>query len=295
MWVWLTIFASFVQNFRFMLQKRLADTGLSPAGATYARFIWSAPLLVVVLWVIYGPLASARPILSTMFWGHLALGGMAQLSATIFMIALFSHRNFAVGTIFKRTEVLLSALVGVVFAGDYLPLTGWLCLLLGFVGVVLMSKDPRTQSAKWLNLTVYYGLGAGFFFGISGVAFRKASLALNLDSFVVSAWTTLACAVWFQLLILTLYLVARDRAQIVAVLQAWRVTSLVSLTSVLGSSGLFMALTLMNAAYVNAVSQVELIFAAISSYYYFNERLNGRELLGAALIIISAITLILYG
>ncbi|MEM1007353.1 MAG: EamA/RhaT family transporter, partial [Pseudomonadota bacterium] len=51
LWIPVTIAAASIQTVRFMLQKSLSSVKLSAAGATFARFAFSAPLAVVGLWL----------------------------------------------------------------------------------------------------------------------------------------------------------------------------------------------------------------------------------------------------
>ena len=44
-WIAATIFAAFMQNLRFLLQHHLRKSTLSTAGATWARFLYSAPIV----------------------------------------------------------------------------------------------------------------------------------------------------------------------------------------------------------------------------------------------------------
>jgi len=80
------------------------------------------------------------------------------------------------------------------------------------------------------------------------------------------------------------------------VVASWRVSSLVGVTSMLGSFGWFVAFALQNAAYVKAVGQVELVFTFLASYFVFKERSTRKELLGIGLIVASILLLVLgYG
>jgi hypothetical protein len=47
-----------------------------------------------------------------------SVGGMAQMLATACVVALFARRNFAVGITLKKTEVILTALIGLVVLGE---------------------------------------------------------------------------------------------------------------------------------------------------------------------------------
>ena len=44
LWIIASVAAAAFQTVRFMLQKHLAQVSLSAAGATFARFVYSAPI-----------------------------------------------------------------------------------------------------------------------------------------------------------------------------------------------------------------------------------------------------------
>ena len=116
-WVLISIAAAFFQTLRFMLQKHLATDRLSATGATFARFVFSAPLIVVAM-LFYGAISGqSLPLVSARFGVFAAVGGISQILATVAVVALFSERNFAVGITFKKTEVILTALVGFLVLG----------------------------------------------------------------------------------------------------------------------------------------------------------------------------------
>ncbi|WP_311136117.1 MULTISPECIES: hypothetical protein [Pseudooceanicola] len=125
-WIPVTLAAVLFRNGRFMLQKQLAATGLSATGATFARFLWAAPLV----WIAPGLSGIAWPHLPPAFWPVALIGGITQILATICVVALFKSRNFAVGIPLKKTEVLLTALIGLILLGDAmsLPALGAICL-----------------------------------------------------------------------------------------------------------------------------------------------------------------------
>ena len=45
LWIYAAVFAAFVQSLRFMLQKQVKEAGLSTAAATFARFVYAAPVV----------------------------------------------------------------------------------------------------------------------------------------------------------------------------------------------------------------------------------------------------------
>lgn len=292
LWLWLTLAAAFVQNARFMLQKRLSDTGLSAAGATFARFLWSTPVIAVLLWGYLRATGAGFPQIDGVFLALITLGGATQILATLCVILLFSHRNFAIGTSFKRTETLQAAIIGTIFLGDHLPVIGWVLIALSLIGVLMMSKNPLGDERSFFNRSTGLGLASGLFFGICAVAYRGAALRLEQDDMFVAALTALAFAVWVQFILLLGYFALRDRDQIMKVVASWRLTSLVSVTSLMGSGLLFSAFTIQNAAYVGAAMQFELIFAALGSWFIFKERITWRE--GAGMVVLSGAIVLLF-
>lgn len=297
-WIALAVFAAVAQNIRFILQKHLAGSGLSVAGATFSRYVWSAPALVIIIPVLFWIQQEPLPEVSLRFLIFICLGGSFQILATFCVVALFKQRNFTVGITFKKTEVLQAAVFGILILGDSISPAGWLVILLGVVGVILLSDPPRDgvksfSFARMFNRATALGIGSGIFFGICGVCYRGAALSTGVDNMVLTGLFSLACAVFFQAGILAAYMRTFEQGEISRVMGTWRITSLVGLTSMIGSGCLFMAFSVQNTAYVNAIGQIEVVFAAFASYFVFNERTKPREICGIALVVISIILLIL--
>ena len=61
----------------------------------------------------------------------------------------------------------------------------------------------------------------------------------------------------------------------------------------LGSVGWFTAMTLINATYVRALGQVELIFTFLTSVFFFKEKITSNELVGTVLIVGGLLVLLL--
>jgi len=298
LWIPITIAAAFAQNLRFMLQKHLKATRLSTAGATIARFLYSAPLVALVLvgYLQLGGHGFVAP--GNGFWAYAIIGGLTQIMATMLVVALFTERNFAVGITLKKTEVMLTALVGLIVLGEGVSALGFLAISVGFLGVLLLSDPPdRAPGTSWqarvFNKASLYGVGAGLLFGICSISYRGATLAVPSDDFLMRALVTLAFVTAFQTVAMGVWLGLTDPAEIGRVLASWRVSALVGVTSMLGSMGWFMAFTLQNAAYVKALGQVELVFTFLASHFIFRERSTARELGGVGLVVGSVLLLVL--
>lgn len=296
LWIPITVGAALAQTIRFMLQKQLKTTKLSTAGATFARFVYSAPLVALVAIIYARTTGQGAPDIPVAFWGYAVLGGTTQIMGTVFVVALFSHRNFAVGITFKKTEVLLSALIGFALLGDMVSVVAVLAMVLGLAGVLLLSDMPsmagRFHQRIW-NKGTALGLAAGLTFGVSGNGYRGASLSLGSGDVFYRAIVTLACVTAFQTGVMAIWMIWRERGEITRVFQAWRIASLVGLSSMAGSICWFTAFTLQTVAYVNALGQIELLFSLLVGAFIFGEKVSPREWQGLTLLTASIVVLVL--
>lgn len=296
-WVIATVLAAAFQTVRFMLQKQLSMGALSTAGATFARFVYSAPLVLLLVAVYLTARDLTLPAFNGLFWTYALAGGLAQILATICVVALFRQRNFAVGITFKKTEVVQTALVGLLILGEGVTALAFAAILLGLIGVLFLSGTPGLTGnwrARILTRAAGLGLLSGVLFAISGVTYRGASLELASDDPFLRAMVTLGAVTASQTIAMSLWLRWREPGQISAVIAARSRAVWIGLTSMAGSLCWFTAFTLQNAAYVNAVGQVELIFSLAASVLFFNERFTRREAAGIALLSASVLSLVLF-
>lgn len=295
LWILITLVAATAQTVRFMLQKHLKSTRLSTAGATFARFIYSAPLVAVIATTYAIGSGQGAPGIPSQFWAYAAFGGISQILATMCVVALFAHRNFAVGITFKKTEVILAAVVGFVLLGDTITLPALGAILIGLIGVLLLSDPPKAAGGitRIFNRASGLGLLSGLLFAFSGTGYRGASLSLADGDAFYRAIITLAFVTAFQTVIMAIWLVWRERGEIRRVLAAWRVAGLVGLTSMIGSISWFTAFTLQTVALVNAVGQVEMILSLLASTLFFKEKVSKREWQGLGFLGLSIVILVL--
>ncbi|MGR3652572.1 MAG: EamA family transporter [Roseovarius sp.] len=289
-WILLSIAAAAFQTLRFVLQKRLSMGALSMGGATLARFLYSAPFVVVLAGGYHVATGAAWPGMTPAFWAYAVAGGLSQILATWAVIALFAERNFAVGIAFKKTEVMQTALVGLVVLGDRIGLAGFGAILLGLAGVLFLSQTPGTAGRRWRRLgtrAALLGLGSGALFAVSAVGYRGATLEIASTDPLMRAGLTLTAVTLMQTAALALWLAWREPGQLARIIAARRVAVWIGLSGMAGSLCWFTAFTLQSAAMVFAVGQVEVIFSLLASALVFGERLTRREGLGIALITVS--------
>lgn len=294
LWVIITFAAAFVQTVRFMLQKQLRSAGLSSGGATFSRFLFAAPLAIGLSAVVLWGTGLDLPVLGGRFWSFALMGGFLQVVATMATVALFGERNFAVGIAFTKTETVLVALFSLIVLGEPVGAWGMGAILLGVVGVILLSqKDGAIFRLRLWNRAAGLGLLAGACFGLSAIGYRGAALALGDGPFFLRAVVTLAAVTTSQTLGMALWLYVREAGELSRVWAARRKTALVGVTGMLGSLGWFTAFTLQNAAYVRALGQVELVFSILVAWIAFREKQSLREYAGMALIGVSIASIVL--
>ncbi|OSP56755.1 DMT family transporter [Pseudoruegeria sp. SK021] len=296
LWIIATLAAALFQTARFALQKHLKTAGLSSVGATWARFVWSAPVLGAAVLGYIVTTGIAVPPFTGRFWGFAMAGGVAQILATVCVVALFSRRNFAVGITFKKSEVLQTVFVGWALLGEGVSDLGFVALVIGFCALLVLSDVPgdaaRPGWRRFLSPSVGLGLTSGAFFALAGVGYRGAVLALGDGPVGFRAALALAVVTLAQSVGMMLWLLLRDRPQIGRVLAAWRPGLAVGATSVAGSFCWFVAFALQTAAYVYALGQVELLFSIAGGALFFRERLSRREWLGIGLLMASLVVLV---
>ncbi|PKP72840.1 MAG: hypothetical protein CVT84_16680 [Alphaproteobacteria bacterium HGW-Alphaproteobacteria-6] len=293
LWVILTLAAAAMQTLRFVLQKQLAGAGLSTGGATFARFLFAAPLAAALAALALAGTGRGLPALpGPQFWAFVILGAAGQIVATFLTVALFSLRNFAVGIAFTKTETVQVAVFSALILGEAVSPLGWAAIGIGLAGVLMLSRGPGPGAARF-GRPALYGVLAGALFGLSAIGYRGATMALLPLPFFLRALLALAAATVLQAAAMALWLAWREPGEVGRVLARWRRTALVGLTGMLGSLGWFSAFSLHNAAHVRALGQVEVVFTLIASALIFRERLALREGAGMALVVVSALLIVL--
>lgn len=284
LWIPITVAAALFQTVRTALQKRHRDA-LGTDGVTFARFGFGLPVAAVWLAVV-----APVPVPGWAFLGWAAVGGLAQILATLLLVEVLAGRGFAVGTAWSKTETVQTALIGVVVLGE---VPGWpvmVAVVLAFAGVMAISAG---RGGRWWaalgDRAAGLGLAAGAGFAVASVCYRGAALALDAPA-VPAAALTLVAVTAFQTGVMVVWLGWRRP---VAVVRAWRAAAPVGVTGALGSIGWFTAMAMENAAAVRAVGQVELVFTLLASRWLFAERLRVGELAGIAAITAGVLVLIL--
>jgi drug/metabolite transporter (DMT)-like permease len=297
LWIPITLVAAFSQNIRGALQKHLTGK-LSTGGATQARFFYALPFALLYVIALRFGAGYTLPQPNAEFFFYAVSGALAQIFGAATLVALYSHRNFFVGTAFSKTESIQAAVLGLVVLGDGVSAGALIGICLGLTGMVIISGARHHAGALQIlgSLTTrpaLLGVCAGLGFGVSAVCFRGASLSLQ-GGYVIQAAFTLLVVLTLQATVVALYLRTKEPGQMSALVANWRVAAVVGLAGMIASVGWFTAMTLQNAGYVRALGQIELVFSFMASVLIFKEKTTRMEFVGIAVIVLGILILLLF-
>ncbi|MFD2166455.1 DMT family transporter [Thalassotalea euphylliae] len=290
-WIAFTLLAAFMQAIRTAGQKQLS-THLSSIATAGVRYIFALPFAWLYLFWALEHYQVQLPRLNSTFLQYAMIASFAQLIGTACLVVAFQYRNFAVATSLAKTEAIQVAIIGALLFAAPLSGFGWLSVILGVVGVILVSKVKFSVRDIFMNPGAGYGLASGLGLAITTLLIRESNLVLNTHPMVAAA-VTLVFLITAQSLLSIAYLLLKDSKQLGYMLVNWRLALFVGITSLLGSIGWFTAVSYQTAAYVKALGQVEFFITLILTYRLFKESISVKEIVGMMLIVVSVVVLLL--
>lgn len=284
-WIAFTLLAAFSQSWRNAFQSKLAGT-MSVAGVTLARFIWAGPIALIYLYSLYQWQPVSTPSFSGEFVFYIVAAAIMQILATGLMVMLFKLENYAIGAGLAKCEAPVSAVLSVLFFGTALTITGWVGVLIGTLGVLIMSSSSGWRS---LSLKVFLlGMACSTAFALTSLWVREASLSIGLPFPHSAAWV-LFLVISLQTVIICAYLFFRERDTLRQIFTKSKLVVMTSLASVIGSLGWFSAMSLQAVPYVKTLGQVEVVFMVLISYFWLGQSIARKDILALILLSIAAV------
>ena len=293
-WVIFTVLAAFFQNLRTSLQKRL-NKNLSLVASAYVRFAFALPFAFIIFFINFRSLDIVQIILDqNNFIYYTFLGAIFQVIFTLLLLYLFKFSNFVVGTSLSKTEVIQIAIFEYIILKDKLNLFGIIGIIVATIGVIVITiKDVKLFFRNFFSKVTLIGLTTGLILGLSVVYFRAAALSLeNFSSNFDKAITTLFFGLFIQTAVVTTYLLIFEKSEFKKFYQNKVEICFTGLAGFLATLSWFFAFTLIQASFVRAVGQIEILFSYMSSKYLFKEKITFIEIMGI-MIFISGATLLL--
>jgi drug/metabolite transporter (DMT)-like permease len=286
MWVPITLAAATFQVLRTSRQHGLR-IHLTPVGAGFVRYLYGAPLALLASMMWFGAAGRDLPTIPARFWLVVTLAGIAQIGGTIALLRSFRVRDFALGTVYAKTEVIQVAVIGALALGEPLRPLGWVAALACTLGVAWLAGhgDLRGIVTRAGDPAALLGLVAGGLFGAAAVGIRGASGSLGDGAALERALLTLTAMLAIQTLVNGALLAVVDRAELRRTVAHWRLAVPVGLLSLGGSMGWALAVTLENAAKVRTLGQVELLLAFAISHRRLDEQHTRGELVASGLVL----------
>lgn len=281
-----------MQALRTAGQKQLSSH-LNAMATTSVRYVYALPFAWLYLYWLSEVKDVAIPQVNVEFIQLASIASVTQILGTAFLVAAFKYRNFAVATSLAKTEAIQVAIVGAILFSAPLSHMGWFSVVVGVVGVLMVSKVKFTARDIFQNPGAGFGLASGLGLAVTTLLIRESSLALESD-LMLSAAVTLVFMVTVQSILSLIYVAIQDRKKLPNMITQWRLCLFVGITSVIGSIGWFTAASFQNAAYVKALGQVEFFITLFLTYRFFKEKISFVEYIGMLLILISVIVLLIW-
>lgn len=296
MWIPITLAAATFQILRTSRQHQLRAV-LSVNGAGFVRYGYGFPLAVVVAVITFVAAGADVPSIPPRFWLIIIGGGIAQILATIALLRAFDLRDFAIGTVYAKTEVILVAIVSALALGEPLAPLGWVAATICMAGVAWLAAPNRILDAltSAADPAALMGIFAAAGFAIAAVAIRAASTSLDGGTTWTRALLTLTAMLGTQTLMNGTQLFVTDRAELTNIWRQWRAALPVGVLSLCGTTGWAVAVTLTNAAKVRTLGQVELLMAFAISAWVLHHRHTRAEYAASGLVLVGVVGVIALG
>ena len=295
-WVLITVIASLSQTLRSVFQKNLIeDVGVLTSA--YSRFIFALPFvtLLAVFFLDTQDLVILKNFSSTA-WFFLIAASICQILFTIILIKLFTLRSFAIGVAFSKTEVIQTTLLEIIIVGFILTSKVLLAIIIGFIGMLFMSKQKLIGNMKYNSLffkQVTLGVSCGIFLGLSSVLYKVALDTVTSDLIYKKVLVLSFLALAFQSAIFGIYILVTEGTQnALKLMLIWKRGLPVGFFACAATFCWFYAFSLVDATLVRAVGQLEIVFSVLISFIFYKERITGFELIGMSLITISILALL---
>jgi drug/metabolite transporter (DMT)-like permease len=293
-WIVTSVLGAFFQNARSSIQKKL-NTEMSLMASTYVRFAFSLPILFVIFLTYFGNFNYfIISVQDSNFITYVILASVLQISFTLLFLYLLKFTNFLVGTALSKTEVIQIAFFEFIILKDYLNFYALLGIMISTIGVIIFStKDLKNIINSFFSKSTVVGLLCGTLLALSVVFYRGSMEFLeftnkNFDR----ALLTLFAATIIQTSLITLYLLLFEISEFKKIKSNIKLSSLAGFFGFSATISWFYSFSLVQAALVRAVGQIELLFSYISSRFMFKEKIRYIEIFGIIIFIFGLILVI---
>lgn len=284
MWILLALAAALCQVFRNAVMKRLGHS-LDEYINVWGRFTFLLPFALAMA------AAKGFPTLKPGFIPICLLFGLCQTISTLALSKALKLSEISLVTALWKVSLLILLVMGYLTLGETPTPMGVAGVLLSAAGVYLLNVS-QARLSPWAPLMVLvidpglrYTLLAAFFYAPSVLTIKQAILLS--DPYTGTLGSYLAASLWVTPLVLM-----TSRPHFAQVPRYWKgfvgLGLFASLTTV--SQGIAYTLTL--SSYVEAVKQVEILFALGVGVVAFGETQRAREITPGVLVMLAGMVLL---
>jgi drug/metabolite transporter (DMT)-like permease len=276
------LLAALFYAFLPIVTKFAFEAGLQPIDFLTWRFLLAAPLMWLLLLVIRArtPKSDAPPLPRAKLIGAGMLFGLAAFAAftTLQRIPASTY------TILLYTYPAIVALI-LLALGDPLSRRGWVALALTLVGVALTVPEIGSIFDGGDLLGIGLALLNAFLYGVY-IVWSSRFLRGHRDLTTAAAWSITG-----SMALLVLVTIARGTLGMPTP-QGWLVIlTMIGLCTILPISLFYAGMSRIGAGQAAILSTIEPVLVLVLSFIILNERLELIQLVGAALILASAVLL----
>lgn len=286
MWIVITLAATVFQILRTSEQHRLRSA-LSVTEAGSVRYLYALPFALAAL-AIMARQWDAVPSVPVRFVPIVVAAGIGQILGTMCLLQSFRLRDFAVGTVYAKGEVILVAIASAVLIHEVPSVLGWVGVLVVFIGIVWLASqrvaDPGEALAR-IDPAAILGVAAGGLFALTSVGIRSASGSIDGGGNFEHALITLSAMLASQVAINSIGLIVAPGESLRRVVGAWRTALPVGLLSLGGSACWAWAIAIEGPTKVRTLGQLELVLAFAIGIVVHHETHRRSEYLASAMIL----------
>ena len=286
MWLALALTAALFQVLRNTTMKRLGHA-LDEYINVWGRFTFLLPFALLTCVV------GGFPAIQPGFWGWCVLFGVSQTLSTLALSKALKASDISLVTALWKVSLLVLLGMAWVTIGERPNVLGVIGVLLSAAGVYLLNIS-RARLSPWAPLVVLFTdrgqrwtLVAAFLYAPSVITIKQAILASNAAMGTLGGYLVAS-------LMMTPIALATSARHFRAVPRYWREFVALGLLAALTTITQGHAYTLTLSSYVEAVKQVEILFAMAVGVLLFGEAQRVREsAVGAVVMLVGMILLAL--
>jgi drug/metabolite transporter (DMT)-like permease len=284
MWLGLALAAALFQVLRNTAMKRLGHA-LDEYINVWGRFTFLLPFALVTCWL------TGWPTLKPGFYAWCLMFGLCQTLSTLALSKALKLAEISLVTALWKVSLLILLGMAWLTIGETPNVLGLAGVLVSAAGVYLLNI-ARAHVSPWEPLRVLvtdrgqrYTLLAAFFYAPSVITLKQAILASNTSAGTLGAYLAAS-------LVVTPLALTTSSHHFGSIGQYWKEFVALGVFAALTTMSQGKAYTLTLSSYVEAVKQVEILFAMAVGIAWFGEAQRVRESAPGAIVMLLGMVLL---